>query len=79
MGLDDRVALAGLAQRFHSYNVVRVQVLPESRYLNGHLFNRVDGLRSASQRWRSDGVVVHYSWTLDPAEKLEKIEKFGLA
>lgn len=75
----EQMVLNRVLERFHAYNLVRVQVLPESRYLNGHLFNREDGLRPASQRWRADGVVVHYSWTLDPAEKIEKIEKFGLA
>ena len=74
----EQVVLNRVLERFHAYNVVRVQVLPESRYLNGHLFNREDGLLPAAQRWRYDGVVVHYSWTLDPAEKIEKIEKFGL-
>ena len=75
----EQLVLNRVLERFHVYNLVRVQVLPESQYLNGHLFNREHGLSPAARRWRSDGVVIHYSWTLDPSEKLQKIERFGLA
>jgi hypothetical protein len=74
----EQLVLNRVLERFHAYNQVRVQVLPESEYLNGHLFDLVDGLSPAAHRWRSDGVVIHYSWTRDPAEKLAKIERFGL-
>jgi hypothetical protein len=75
----EQLVLNRVLERFHAHNLVRVQVLPESEYLNGHLFDLVDGLSPTARRWRSEGVVIHYSWTRDPAEKLAKVERFGLA
>jgi hypothetical protein len=68
-----------IVAHFAAHNLVRVAVLPEDRHLNGHLFNLVDGVWPEAQDWRREGVVLHYSWTADIAEKLAKLERFGLA
>lgn len=63
---------------FLMHNVVDVAVLPESLYLNGHLFNMKSGLAPAAREWARDGIVVHYSWTGTMPEKLAKLQRFGL-
>jgi hypothetical protein len=63
---------------FLLHNVLDLAILPESVYLNGHLFNMKSGLAPAAREWARDGVVVHYSWTGTLPEKLDKLERFGL-
>ncbi|MEQ8716357.1 MAG: putative nucleotide-diphospho-sugar transferase [Acidimicrobiales bacterium] len=63
---------------FLLHNVLDVAILPESVYLNGHLFNMKSGLAPAAREWARDGVVVHYSWTGTLPEKLDKLERFEL-
>lgn len=63
---------------FLLHNVLDLAILPESLYLNGHLFNMKSGLAPAAREWARDGVVVHYSWTGTLPEKLDKLERFGL-
>jgi hypothetical protein len=67
-----------IVAHFAAHNLVRVAVLPEDRYLNGHLFNLEDGVSPQAGDWRSDGVVLHYSWTADIAQKLAKLDRFDL-
>jgi hypothetical protein len=57
--------------------VLSVNVLPQTLFLNGHLFNLKTGLADIAREWRSEGIVVHYSWTADLLEKRKKIEAFG--
>jgi hypothetical protein len=64
---------------FVAHQAIRLQVLEESHYLNGHLFNLETGLHPTAGDWERDGVVVHYSWTGDREEKARKLELFGLA
>lgn len=62
---------------FMLHNVLSIQVLPQSEFLNGHLFNLKTGLAPAAENWQSEGYAVHYSWTADMQQKREKITKFG--
>ena len=68
-----------IVAHYAAHNLVRVRVLPEHRYLNGHLFNLERGVRPAAGAWRDDGVVLHYSWTGNLAQKRAKLERFDLA
>lgn len=63
---------------FAVHNVLRVGVLAQERYLNGHLFNLETGVSPAAGDWRRDGFVLHYSWTADIDQKLAKLEQFDL-
>lgn len=62
---------------FALHNVLSLKVLPQTLFLNGHLFNRVAGLNDIASNWKDEGYVVHYSWTANRQEKRDKIEKFG--
>ena len=53
------------------------KVLPQTVFLNGHLFNLKNGARDVATNWQNDGYVVHYSWTANREEKQQKIKKFG--
>ncbi|MEM7561563.1 MAG: putative nucleotide-diphospho-sugar transferase [Pseudomonadota bacterium] len=59
-------------------NVAIAGALPESLFLNGHLFNLVRGVNERAGDWKNTGYVMHYSWTRDRAEKHRKIRQFGL-
>jgi nucleotide-diphospho-sugar transferase len=48
-------------------NGLRIDILPESDFANGHLFNR-----ETTKRLPRDPFVIHCSWTGNPKEKLEK-------
>lgn len=62
---------------FAIHNVWAIKVLPQTVFLNGHLFNLENGVNDVAANWKSDGYVVHYSWTADRKEKQKKMEKFG--
>ncbi len=68
----------GILAHFYMHNLLSLKVLPESLFLNGHLFNRVQGLSHLAADWEDEGYVVHYSWTGTIEEKMEKIQIFGL-
>ena len=63
---------------FALHNVLGLSVLPETRFLNGHLFNLERGVSARAGDWKRDGYVMHYSWTADRAEKQQKLDRFGL-
>ena len=63
---------------FVVHNVLSLKILPETLFLNGHLFNLETGVNDNAGDWRSDGLVVHYSWTGNCEEKIKKLEKFDL-
>jgi hypothetical protein len=65
-----------ICHHFAAHNLLNLSVLPESLFLNGHLFNTDSGLRPASQNWQTDGIVIHYSWTGGWADKIRKLQKF---
>ncbi|MFT5610293.1 MAG: hypothetical protein ACI9LU_000785 [Polaribacter sp.] len=65
-----------ICHHFAVHNLLNLSVLPESLFLNGHLFNTSSGLRPAAENWQTDGIVIHYSWTGDCADKIRKLEKF---
>ena len=73
----DQFPLNRIFSHFIGHNVLRLKVLPERQFLNGHLFSLQEGATERAGKWRDDGVVLHYSWTTDYAEKVEKIMKFG--
>lgn len=73
-----QIPLNRILAHFAAYNVLTVKVLPESEFLNGHLFNLRNGLSPKAENWRAHGYVMHYSWTYDMLEKRQKIEQFGL-
>ena len=62
---------------FALHNVLRPKVLPETLFLNGHLFSRKADVKETAKNWRTEGYVVHYSWTATRQEKKDKIEKYG--
>ena len=59
-------------------SLIKVHVLPEHMFLNGHLFNLTDGVLDAARNWKDEGIVLHYSWTGTRHDKLLKLNKFGL-
>ncbi|MEM9305222.1 MAG: putative nucleotide-diphospho-sugar transferase [Pseudomonadota bacterium] len=72
--------LISIAQHYWWHNLLGLEVLPEDRFLNGHLFNLETGLHvDAGGNWREAGVVVHYSWTGTHDDKLDKLRRFGLS
>lgn len=62
---------------FSNHNVLAIKVLPQTAFMNGHLFNLDNGVRDVATNWKADGYVVHYSWTANREEKQQKIRKFG--
>jgi hypothetical protein len=66
-----------ICHHFAIHNLLNLCVLPESLFLNGHLFNADNGLRPASEAWQESGIVIHYSWTANRADKIRKLEKFN--
>lgn len=72
-----QLPLNRILAHFVLHNVLSVNVLPQTLFLNGHLFNLKTGLADIAREWRSEGIVVHYSWTADLLEKRKKIEAFG--
>ncbi len=65
-------------QHFAVHNVLRLRILPEALFANGHLFNLVRGVRPAAGDWQNNAIVLHYSWTGTAAEKIMKLDKFGI-
>ncbi len=63
---------------FLSHKLIRLHVLPEHMFLNGHLFSLRNGVLGAARNWKEEGIVMHYSWTENRNEKLLKLTKFGL-
>jgi hypothetical protein len=57
-----------ICHHFAVHNLLNLTVLPESLFLNRHLFNTDNGLRPASEVWQTDGIVIHYSWTGNSAD-----------
>ena len=68
-----------IVEHFLVHNLLRLKALPETRYLNGHLFNLETGISPDAGDWARDGLVLHYSWTADIGEKQSKLAKFGLS
>lgn len=62
---------------FALHNVLKLKILPESLFLNGHLFNLEAGLRPQAADWRETGYVVHYSWSVSKSQKINKTRVFG--
>jgi hypothetical protein len=59
--------------------VLKLKILPESLFLNGHLFNSERGIKPEAVDWRGKGCVVHYSWSVNRVQKLEKMNQFGFS
>ncbi|MDA9982196.1 glycosyltransferase family 77 protein [Gammaproteobacteria bacterium] len=66
-------ALVRILDYFLDHQLLRLHVLPEHLFMNGHLFNRNGGIRPSAKNWREHGIVFHYSWSLNIQEKFEKI------
>jgi rhamnogalacturonan II specific xylosyltransferase len=64
---------------FVLHNVLKLKILPESLFLNGHLFNSERGIKPEAVDWRGKGCVVHYSWSVNRVQKLEKMNQFGFS
>lgn len=67
-----------ILNHFIRQRLLRLQVLPQRLFLNGHLFNLVRGVSPEAKNWEEDGIVLHYSWTGTMTEKFQKLLKFGL-
>ncbi|MFT5112672.1 MAG: hypothetical protein ACI8P9_001999 [Parasphingorhabdus sp.] len=63
---------------FLCHKLIRLHILPEHMFLNGHLFNLEHGVQAAARNWKEEGIVLHYSWTGTRLEKLQKLNKFRL-
>jgi len=63
---------------FANHNLISLKVLPQTLFLNGHLFNLKQGVREKAGDWEKNGYAVHYSWTRNMDDKRQKIRKFGL-
>ena len=63
---------------FVEHNLLKLNILPQNLFLNGHLFSLSSGLSSDAKNWKEDGIVFHYSWTGTKEEKFQKLEKFGM-
>ena len=63
---------------FIQHKALHLEILPQHLFLNGHLFNLVTGVGSDAGDWQDNGIVFHYSWTIDRKEKIEKLDKFGM-
>ncbi len=62
---------------FLEQRILRLHILPEHMFLNGHLFNLERGVLPPAKNWKADGVVFHYSWTGNRHEKTSKLNAFG--
>ncbi len=67
-----------LLRYFLANNLIKVHILPEHLFLNGHLFNLETGVKPAARTWKEEGIVLHYSWTGSRGEKFRKLDKFEL-
>lgn len=67
-----------ILHHFIQQKLLRLQVLPQHLFLNGHLFNRTWGVSPEAKNWKEEGIVLHYSWTGTMLEKVQKLEKFDL-
>jgi len=63
---------------FVDHDLLKLHVVPEALFLNGHLSNLHRGVSPRAGNWKRDGVVLHYSWTGTREEKYEKLAEFGL-
>ena len=57
--------------------MLKLKILEQSLFLNGHLFSLSEEVRSEAGDWEKDGIVFHYSWTGTKQEKFDKLEKYG--
>ena len=71
-------ALVHIINHFLKNQLLRLHILPEHLYMNGHLFNTNGGIRPSARNWEKHGVVFHYSWTENIRQKFEKLHKFGM-
>ena len=75
---NDQTLLNRLFEAFMSEGALRVAILPEHRFLNGHLFPMSGDVLPDAGDWRKDGLVLHYSWTKNVQEKYQKLDRYGL-
>jgi hypothetical protein len=64
---------------FARNNLLKLNVLPEHLFLNGHLFNLKRGVLPGAGNWEEEGIVLHYSWTAHRNDKFRKLIKFGMS
>ncbi len=74
---NDQELLNKLFGWFVEEDGLRLAILPEKQFLNGHLFPIVGDVNPAAGDWKTDGLVFHYSWTANTAEKYEKLSRYG--
>ncbi len=67
-----------ILHHFVIHNVLSLKILPEALFLNGHLFNLERGVLNKAGNWQHNGIVLHYSWTADADQKIQKLKKFDL-
>jgi hypothetical protein len=74
---NDQVVLNKLFEWFVEEDGLRLAILAEKRFLNGHLFPLEGDVSPAAGDWKNDGVVFHYSWTENIAQKYQKLDRYG--
>ena len=67
-----------LLNYFLCQQLIRLHILPEHLFLNGHLFDLKSGIHAAARHWKTEGIVLHYSWTSNRQEKIQKLNKFEI-
>ena len=65
-----------IMHHFAMHNLVNIKVLPETKFVNGHLFRLGNDINQKIKNYKSEAIVVHYSWTGNTQEKLQKLEKY---
>jgi len=70
-------ALNRILHHFAMYNLLDLTVLAENLFLNGHLFNLKRGTNPKANYWQTDGFVIHYSWTGNYQQKIDKLKMFN--
>lgn len=67
-----------LFQHYIDHNIIKLLVLPENTFINGHLFGLDANQNNLPKDWKQSGYVIHVSWTLNKEKKLEKMKKYGM-
>jgi len=74
-----QIPLEKIFEHFILHNIFDMRVLPETEFLNGHLFKFNDSIDpKVPKDWKSSSYCLHYSWSASEEEKFEKINQLGL-